>query len=43
MKRTEKKAPTENDRAPMCNICQPPRRHWGREGHRFEKAPKAKK
>jgi hypothetical protein len=35
-----KKPPPEraaNDRAPLCKICVPPRRHWGREPHVFKK------
>lgn len=37
MTRKPKAAIKAADRAPLCKICDPPRRHWSREPHQFAK------
>jgi hypothetical protein len=37
MARKPKAAITAAERAPLCKICEPPRRHWSREPHKFPK------
>lgn len=34
---------TPADHAPMCELCDPPRRHWSRDPHKFASKKKAGK